>query len=75
MDFRSALAQPEAADAVTLCAKKNAAKSHTRMAYLWERRLHDCDAPLMALPESVHAPLGVKVLGRIQKSACDHHHY
>jgi hypothetical protein len=60
MDFRSALAQPEASETFTLCAKREAAKSHTRMAYLWARRLPDSDPPSIALPEPAHVPLGAK---------------
>jgi hypothetical protein len=60
MDFRSALAQQEASDTFTLCAKREAAKSHTRTAYLWARRLPDSDPPSIVLPEAAHVPLGAK---------------
>lgn len=58
-DFRSALAQPVDSNTL-LCAKRESAKSHTRMAYLWAHRLPDSDAPVIKLPENVHLPLGAK---------------
>ena len=59
-DFRSALAQPGTSDRVTLCAKREPPKSHTRLAYLWALRVPNVGPPSLALPAAVHLPLGVK---------------
>jgi hypothetical protein len=59
-DFRSALAQPAAAQAVTLCARRQPAKSRTRLAYLWARRIPDAAAPAITLRSAAHLPIGVK---------------
>ncbi len=58
-DFRSALAQKAANDDLTLCAKRQAAKSRTRLAYLWAYRVPDAAAPIVSLEKPAHLPLGV----------------
>ena len=59
-DFRSALAQSGANERVTLCAKREPPKSHTRLAYLWAVRVPNTGPPTVTLPTAVHLPLGVK---------------
>jgi hypothetical protein len=59
-DFRSALAQPAAHDGFTLCAKRQPAKSRTRIAYLWAYRIPNAGTPALALQVPSHVPLGVK---------------
>jgi hypothetical protein len=59
-DFRSALVQTSGEDRLTLCAKRQPAKSRTRLAYLWAHRLPDSGPPAVALPAAVHLPLGLK---------------
>jgi len=59
-DFRSALAQPAGPGGMTLCAKPQASKSRTRIAYLWAHRLPDSGPPTISIPPNVHIPLGLK---------------
>jgi hypothetical protein len=59
-DFRSALAQPADSGGMTLCAKPQASKSRTRIAYLWAHRLPDSGPPAISIPANVHIPLGLK---------------
>jgi hypothetical protein len=59
-DFRSALAQNAPGDGFTLCAKRETAKSRTRLAYLWAYRVPDVQAPALAFAVPVHLPLGLK---------------
>jgi len=59
-DFRSALAQQVAPDAVRLCARRDATKSRTRMAYLWAHRLSNASPPRLGLKGPTHLPLGTK---------------
>jgi hypothetical protein len=59
-DFRSALAQSAPGDGFTLCAKREPAKSRTRLAYLWAYRVPDAAPPALAFAAPVHLPLGLK---------------
>jgi hypothetical protein len=59
-DFRSALAQQVAPDAIRLCARRDTTKSRTRMAYLWAYRLSNASPPRLALREPAHLPVGTK---------------
>lgn len=59
-DFRSALVQTSGGDRLTLCAKRQPARSRTRLAYLWALRLPDSGPPAVTLPAAVHLPLGLK---------------
>ena len=59
-DFRSALAQNAAPDAIRLCARRDTTKSRTRMAYLWAHRLSNASPPRLLLKGSAHLPIGTK---------------
>ncbi|HBY64617.1 MAG TPA: hypothetical protein DEH78_32765, partial [Solibacterales bacterium] len=61
-EFRSSFAQldPHSPAVVSLCAKREAARSRTRMAYLWAHRLVDSDAPALSLGGLAAVPAGVK---------------
>ncbi len=59
-DFRSALAQGAPGDGFLLCAKRQPAKSRTRLAYLWAYRVPDAGPPALAFAAPVHLPLGLK---------------
>lgn len=59
-EFRSALAQREGAFGLTLCARPQPARSRTRLAYLWARRLPDAGPPAVSLAGASHLPLGLK---------------
>jgi hypothetical protein len=59
-DFRSALAQLAEKDGFTLCAKRQPAKSHTRIAYLWAYRVPDAGPPKLSLTAPVHVPADLK---------------
>jgi hypothetical protein len=56
-EFRSAIAHPADADAMALCAKPQAAKPHTRIAYLWAHRVPGLDAPAAGIAAGQHLPL------------------
>jgi hypothetical protein len=57
--FRSALVQSAANDSLTLCAKREANKSHTRLAYLWALRLPNASKPALTIASPAHVPLGL----------------
>jgi hypothetical protein len=59
-EFRSAFAQTNAGDALALCTKSAAAKSRTRLAYLWAYRVPAVKPPVVAITGPAHLPLGLK---------------
>lgn len=63
-EFRSSftqLATPGKDDApLALCAKRDAVKARTRVAYLWAMRLPDAEAPTFSLPAVSNLPAGLK---------------
>jgi hypothetical protein len=60
-DFRTAFSQANApSNAVALCAKTQAAKSRTKVAYLWAHRVSNLPKPTVALEGETHLPLGSK---------------
>ncbi len=59
-EFRSALAQRTGTYGLTLCARQQPARSRTRLAYLWARRLPNAGPPSVSLAGAIHLPLGVK---------------
>lgn len=59
-EFRSAFAQSNAGDALALCTKTAAAKSRTRLAYLWAYRVPAVRPPVVAITGPAHLPLGLK---------------
>jgi hypothetical protein len=59
-EFRSAIAHPGDADAMVLCAKPQAAKAHTRVAYLWAHRVPGLPAPSPKIADEPHLPLSLK---------------
>jgi hypothetical protein len=59
-DFRSAFTQPFETTGLALCAKNEAVKPRTRIAYLWMMRVPDAEAPTISLPETAYVPLGGK---------------
>ena len=59
-EFQSIIAQTAASDSLALCAKSQAAKAHTRIAYLWAHRLPDLKEPKLSLATPVHLPVGAK---------------
>jgi hypothetical protein len=58
--FRSALAHSPTPDSLTLCAKRQASKMHTRIAYLWAVRMPNVEAPTITLSGATHLPTHVK---------------
>lgn len=60
MDFRSALAQPVAPDAIRLCARRETSRSRSRLAFLWAYRPVDRAAPRLTLKAGGSVPLGVR---------------
>jgi hypothetical protein len=65
-EFRSAFAQANEADALALCTKNTAAKSRTRIAYLWAYRVPGVTPPVVAIAGAAHIPLGVKSAIKLQ---------
>jgi len=59
-DFRSAFTQSMGTKGVALCAKAEAEKARTRVAYLWMMRVPDVPAPPVALAETAYVPAGTK---------------
>jgi hypothetical protein len=59
-EFRSALAQSAQAGVLAFCAKNGAAKSRTRVAYLWAYRVPNVKLPPAALHERTYLPMGSK---------------
>jgi hypothetical protein len=59
-EFRSAIAHPADADAMALCAKPQAAKPHTRVAYLWAHRVPGLAPPAASVAPDQHLPLTLK---------------
>ena len=59
-DFRSAFAQPFQTTGLALCAKNEADKPRTRVAYLWMMKVPNAEAPAVALPETEYLPIGSK---------------
>ena len=59
-EFRTAFAQTSEKDTLALCTKNQAAKSKTRLAYLWAYRVPDLHKPVLSLAATTHLPLGVK---------------
>ncbi len=57
--FRSALVPASTNDVLTLCAKREAAKSRTRLAYLWALRLPNAPKPALTIAGPTHIPLGL----------------
>jgi hypothetical protein len=58
--FRSALVQTSPGDGLTLCAKREAGKSRTRLAYLWALRLPNAPKPALSIAPAAHIPLGLQ---------------
>jgi hypothetical protein len=65
-EFRSAFAQTSGKDDLALCAKTAAAKSRTRLAYLWAYRVPGLKPPAAALAGPAHMPLGSKSLLKLK---------
>jgi hypothetical protein len=59
-DFRSAFTQPFEANGLALCAKNEAEKPRTRVAYLWMMKVPNAAAPAGALAETAYVPIGAK---------------
>jgi hypothetical protein len=59
-EFRSAIAHPGEAESMALCAKPQAAKPHTRIAYLWAHRVPGYKAPAPSISDQPHLPLTLK---------------
>jgi len=57
-DFRSAFAQFDGTEGMTLCTKNLAAKSKMRSAYLWAYRVPEVKKPAVSFPHTPHVPLG-----------------
>src|ERR1019366_4391055 len=58
--FRSAFTQPFQPDGLALCAKNEAERPRTRVAYLWMMRVPNAAAPTVTLAERAHMPIGGK---------------
>jgi hypothetical protein len=61
-EFQSSIAQPSqtAGGGFCLCAKSQAAKSRTRIAYLWAHRLPELAEPKLSMAPPAHLPIGAK---------------
>ena len=59
-DFRSAFTQAFETNGLALCAKNEAEKPRTRVAYLWMMKVPNATAPAVALAETAHMPIGAK---------------
>jgi hypothetical protein len=61
-EFQSSIAQPSqtAGGGFCLCAKSQAAKSRTRIAYLWAHRLPELAEPKLSMAAPAHLPIGAK---------------
>jgi len=59
-DFRSAIAHADDADSMALCAKPQAPKPHTRIAYLWAHRAPGYKLPTPGISDAPHLPLTLK---------------
>jgi len=70
-DFRSALAQSGPKESLTLCARRDATHSRTRLAYLWAYRLPNTASPAIKLVSPAHLPLGLKSTVRADASPAD----
>lgn len=57
--FRSALVPASPNGSLTLCAKREAAKSRMRLAYLWALRLPNAPKPTLTMAGRAHVPLGL----------------
>ena len=56
-ELRSAFAQSTDKDMLALCTKNSAAKSRTRLAYLWAYRVPNAPPPVVAIAGPTHLPL------------------
>ncbi len=65
-EFRSAFAQSADTGAVAFCAKSQAAKSRTHLAYLWAYRVPQEQFPVAALSGALYVPLGAKSTVRLK---------
>ena len=65
-EFRSAFAQTSDAGSLAFCTKTAAAKSRTRLAYLWAYRLPQCKVPAVALAGQTVLPLGSKSVVKLK---------
>jgi hypothetical protein len=59
-EFRSSFAQNTDARSMAFCTKAEAAKSRTRIAYLWAYRVPNLHLPVAALAATASLPLGAK---------------
>jgi len=59
-DFRSAFTQTYETTGLALCAKNEAEKPRTRIAYLWMMKVPNAAAPAVALTETGYVPIGGK---------------
>jgi hypothetical protein len=64
-EFRSAFAQASNSDSLALCAKTQANKSRTRVAYLWAHRVPELITPALEIPSPAHLPIGSKSIVKI----------
>ncbi len=69
-DFRSAFTQPFETTGLALCAKNEAEKPRTRVAYLWMMKVPNAEAPSVALAETAYVPIGGK--GALKVSIAKH---
>ena len=67
-DFRSAFTQPVETNGLALCAKNEAQKPRTRIAYLWMMRVPDVVSPDASLAETAYLPLGGKSTLKVPNS-------
>jgi hypothetical protein len=59
-EFRAAFTQAAEKDGLALCAKNQAPKAKTRIAYLWAYRVPEIKKPSLTLAGNAHLPLGSK---------------
>lgn len=61
-EFRTAFVPLSTGDGLALCAKAQAAKSRTRIAYLWAHKVPELVQPTVGFSGNAHLPIGSKSL-------------
>jgi hypothetical protein len=65
-EFRSTFAQASGSDNLALCAKSEANRARTRVAYLWAHRAPELITPSLAIPSPAHLPIGSKSVVKVR---------
>ncbi len=59
-EFRSSFAQTAPDNSVALCGKRDPARGHARLAFLWALRIPDEKAPALTIAPNANVALGIK---------------